>query len=211
TLDEYRKSEPKWETVLDLDQLSKADSIQWVWHGARPLPPDYTRCLVVLSRGGADAEVPREFDLRSKTFVPGGFTLPEAKSDLDWRSRDVMYVGTDFGPGSMTSSGYPRITKEWKRGTPLAAATTVYEGKPDDISVSAYHDDTPGFERDFVYRGMTFYTNETFLRRDGRLIKIEKPDDASLVTFREWLLLQLRTDWTVGGKTWPAGALLATR
>ena len=89
-----------------------------------------------------------------------------------------MFVGTDFGPGSLTKSGYPRIVKEWKRGTPLAEAAVVLEGQPDDMSVTAFRDLTPGFERDVVIRRPTFWTSETFLRRDGKLIKIDKPDDA---------------------------------
>jgi len=31
-------------------------------------------------------------------FVEGGFYLPEAKSDVAWRTRDSLYIGTDFGP-----------------------------------------------------------------------------------------------------------------
>ena len=109
----------------------------------------------------------------------------------------------------MTTSGYPRIAKVWKRGTPLAAAETVYEGKAEDVAVAAFRDHTKGFERDFVYRAVTFYSNEMFLRRDGKLLKIEKPDSANASVHRDLLLLELRDDWTVGGKTWPAGALLA--
>ena len=110
----------------------------------------------------------------------------------------------------MTTSGYPRIAKEWKRGTPLAAAETVYEGQGEDVSVGAFRDHTKGFERDFVYRGVTFYTNEMFLRRGGKLLKLEKPDSANASVHRDLLLLELRDDWTVGGKAYPAGALLAS-
>lgn len=211
TLDEYRKEQPAWETVLDLDSLAAAEHENWVWHSAKPLFPGETRCLVLLSRGGADAEVVREFDVTTKSFVKGGFELPEAKSSISWRSPDAVFVGTDFGPGSLTTSGYPRIAKEWKRGTPLSSAVTVFEGESTDVSVSAFRDPTPGFERDFVSRGMTFYSNRLYLRRDGRLIQIEKPDDAEADVHGDWLLLKLRTDWTVGGQTWPAGALIATR
>jgi prolyl oligopeptidase len=211
TLEEYRKAEPAWETVLDLDALSKAQNENWVWHGAQPLPPDYSRFLVSLSRGGADADVAREFDVTTKSFVADGFSLPESKSNISWQSRDLVYVGFAFDSSTMTTSGYPRVVKEWKRGTPLASATPVFEGGNEDVSVYAYHDMSPGFERDFVGRSPTFFTNELFLRRDGKLIRIDKPDDANAGSFREWLLITLRTDWTVGGKTWPAGALLATR
>ena len=130
TLAEYRKEHPAWETVIDLDALAAAEKENWVWHGADCLKPEYERCLVQLSRGGADASVVREFDLEAKAFVKDGFFLPEAKSwGTGWLDRDTLYVSTDFGPGSMTTSGYPRIVKVWKRGTPLAAAETVFEGK----------------------------------------------------------------------------------
>src|SRR5262249_51119643 len=62
TLDGYRKPEPKWETVLDLDALAEKEKENWVWRGANFLRPGYDRCLISLSRGGADATVVREFD-----------------------------------------------------------------------------------------------------------------------------------------------------
>jgi len=114
-------------------------------------------------------------------------------------------VGTDFGPGSLTSSGYPRIAKVWRRGTPLAEAETVYEGKGEDMMAFAFRDHTKGFERDFVDRWITYYTSELFLRREGKLVRIEKPDSAKASVHRDLLLLELRDDWTVGGKTYPAG------
>ncbi|NWE37168.1 S9 family peptidase, partial [Pseudomonas gingeri] len=65
-----------------------------------------------LSRGGADAGVIREFDLGTKTWVEDGFQLPESKGGLGWIDRNNVYVFTDFGEGSMTRSGYPRIVKQ---------------------------------------------------------------------------------------------------
>ena len=210
TLDEYRKAKPNWEIVLDLDELGKEENVNWVWHGAQALKPEYKLALVSLSRGGADASVVREFDLSTKSFVNDGYALPEAKSQMSWRGPDSVFVGTDFGPGSLTRSGYPRIVKEWKRGTPLAEAAVVFEGRPDDMSASAFRDLTPGFERDIVVRRPTFWTSETFLRRDGKLVRIDKPDDARVSFHREWLLVQLRSDWIVDGNTYPAGALITT-
>ncbi|MBW8366437.1 MAG: prolyl oligopeptidase family serine peptidase [Arenimonas sp.] len=212
TLAEFRKDEPAWEVLLDIDALGKAEGTNWVWGGAECLRPDYDRCLINLSRGGADATVTREFDVSDRAFVKGGFERPEAKGDLGWIDIDTVYVGTDFGPGSMTSSGYARIAKEWKRGTPMAEARVVYEGQDSDISVGAFHDDTPGFERDFVYRGLTFYTNELYLRgKDGDLTKLDLPDGSQKGVVREWLTVELRQPWTIGGKDHAAGALLAIR
>jgi prolyl oligopeptidase len=211
TLAEFRKDEPAWDVVIDLDALGKAEDENWVWRGADCLRPEYRRCLVSLSRGGADATVVREFDLAAREWVKDGFFLPEAKGGASWRDIDSLYVGTDFGPGSMTASGYPRIAKLWKRGTPLAEATVVYEGKTEDIWISLGRDHTQGFERDVLYRGLTFFTNEVYLLRDGQQVKIDKPDGANASLHREWLLLELRQDWTVGGTTHPAGALLAIK
>ena len=123
--------------MLDVDALGAAEKENWVWHGATCLKPLYRRCLVRLSRGGADATVAREFDLEAKAFVPGGFTLPEAKSQVAWIDDDTVYVGTDFGAGSLTASGYPRLVKRWKRGTPLEEAELVHEGQADDVAVTA--------------------------------------------------------------------------
>src|SRR5665213_3583074 len=209
TLEEYKKSAPAWETVLDLDQLATTEKENWVWHGYTILKPSNDRCLVELSHGGADAAVIREFDLNTKRFVPDGFTVPEAKSDVAWRNRDTLYVGTDFGPGSLTSSGYPRVIKEWKRGTPLAQARTVFEGKPEDVEVNASVDHDHGNVYEFISRGMTFFTSETSVRRGDKWVRIEKPDDATVNTYRDNLLLRLRSDWTVNNKTYRSGSLLS--
>jgi prolyl oligopeptidase len=212
TLPEYRKPAPAWETVLDVDALGAAEKESWVFRGAEFLRPGYRRCLVSLSRGGADSAVTREFDVETKSFVKDGFQLPEAKSRLSWIDGDTVFVGTDFGAGSMTSSGYPRLAKIWKRGTPVTDAKLVYEGKPTDMSAEAFHDPTVGFERNFVVRTPSFFTSEVFLLdTNGRTRKIDVPDDAESNVFREWLTVRLRTPWTVGGKTYAAGSLLAAR
>jgi prolyl oligopeptidase len=211
TLDEYRKPEPAWETVLDLDALARDEDENWVWAGATWLDPDGTRALVSLSRGGGDAHVMREFDLATLSFVPDGFTIPEAKTSAGWIDRDTLFVGTDFGEGSMTSSGYPRIVKLWRRGTPLIDAATVYEAGADDLSASAWQEVTPGYARQFVQRQIDFYTSELFLREPagGTLTRIDKPDDANAYTVRDQLIVELRSDWTPDATTYPQGALLA--
>ena len=209
TLEEFRKPAPAWETLIDLDALNKAEGENWVWHGADCLRPDYRHCLVALSRGGADADVTREFDLSTKAWVEGGFFRPEAKGGLGWIDRDTVYVYTDFGPGSMTESGYPRVVKRWKRGTPLAAAEGVYEGKADDMYIAAGHDDTPGYARDFVTRTLAFYNDELYLvGKDGALAKVDVPNSAQKSVQRQWLALELREPWTVGGRTYKAGSFI---
>jgi prolyl oligopeptidase len=212
TLDEYRKPAPQWDTVLDLDQLAREEDENWVWVGATFLRPHGGRCLVSLSRGGGDAHVVREFDVASKTFVEDGFVLPEAKGSAGWIDRDTLFVATDFGPGSMSESGYPRLVKEWRRGTPLSEARPVYEAGEDDLSASAWFDYTPGHERQFVQRQIDFYSSELFVRdpASGALARVDKPMDADAFTVRDQLLIQLRSSWTTGGASFPQGALLAT-
>jgi len=220
TFDEYRLPEPTWETVLDLDALAAAEGENWVWGGAVGLPPAHARVLISLSRGGADAAVVREFDTVAKTFVEGGFALPEAKSDVDWIDADTLYVGTDFGPGSLTTSGYPRIVKRWARGTPLSEAVTVFEVGPADMSAAASVDVTPGFERTLFVRIVDFYERRYFFLDGAELRPIDVPGDASIAFWNsagapeDTLLIELRSDWhlpgdTPAGQTLPSGALLA--
>lgn len=210
SLDSYRAAQPAWDVVLDIDALAKADDVPWVFKGADCLPPVYRRCLVSLSRGGADATVVREFDTQTKAFVTGGFALPEAKSSVSWRSEDELWVGTDFGAGSLTTSGYPRIVKLWRRGTPLSAARTMYEGEVADVGSFGFSQHTPEGRYDFVLRIPAFYRQETFLVLGDRRVKIDLPEDAELrFLFKDQALVALRTDWAVSGQTYRAGALLA--
>jgi prolyl oligopeptidase len=209
TLVEYRKPDPKWETVIDLDALNAAEKENWVWHGAECLKPQYERCLIALSRGGSDADVTREFDLDTKTWVQDGFFRPEAKGGLQWIDRDTVFAFTDFGTGSMTASGYPRVVKQWTRGTPLASAKVVYEGKPTDLAIAAYRDLTPGYQRDFVSRTLAFYNDELYLRgKDDKLVKIDVPNSANKAVHNQWLTLELRDPWKLKDRSYEAGSLL---
>jgi len=209
TLDEYRKSNPQWEIVLDLDELNKIENENWVWHGAHCLPPDYKFCLINLSRGGADADVTREFDLENKQWVENGFYRPESKGGLQWVDQDHVFVYTDFGVGSMTFSGYPRVVKLWQRNTPITSATLVYEGQAEDMYIAAFHDFTKSYERDFVIRTLAFYNDEWYLRDNkGALHKLPAPNSAQKQVHRQWLSLELRQPWHIEEMTYEAGSLL---
>ncbi len=205
TLDEYRKANPNWEVLLDLDELGKAENENWVWKSVEMLRADYNKALISLSRGGADATVTREFDLKSKQFVPGGFFRPESKGSIGWIDRDTVFVQTDFGPGTMTSSGYPRIAKRWKRGTELSEAEPVYEGFHEDLAIGAVHDDSIGFERDFISRTLAFYNDELYLlSSEGKKLKIDAPNSANKSVFHNFLALELRDPWEIDGKSYKA-------
>ncbi len=217
SLEGYRAAQPEWDVLLDLDALAKAEGENWVWKGAACLPGASSRCLLQLSRGGADAVVVREYDLAGRRFVADGFQLPEAKSQVDWLDEQRVLVGTDTGPGSMTDSGYPRVVRLWTRGQPLSASVPVYEARQTDVSAFATVDHTPGFERVQLGRSPDFYTQEVSLwtagpaGSAGALQVLDKPLDAQLGFWREWVLVELRSDWTTGGRTWPRGSLLVTR
>lgn len=208
TPESYRSADTEWEVLLDVDALNEAEGENWVWHGARFLRPDLDRTLVDLSRGGADADVTREFDLPTRTFVEDGFSRPEAKGGMSWIDRDTVYLSTDLGPGTMTTSGYPRTVRRLRRGEALESAELVYAGEETDLSISAFRDHTPGFERDFLRRALAFYADELHLiGADGTLTKIDVPDSAMTDVHREWCTVELREDWG----SFTAGSLLAAR
>jgi prolyl oligopeptidase len=215
SLAEYRREEPAWQTVLDLDALGRAEGENWVWAGAQRLAPGAPHCLVSLSRGGADATVVREFDLAAKAFVADGFALPEAKCDVEWIDADTVYVATDTGPGAMTDSGYPRTIRRWRRGQPLAEAALVFEGEAQDVSVRVSVDDTPGWPRTVFTRSLDFYNSRSWLLlgagaagEGGTLQPVPKPDDAGVGFWRERVLIELRSDWVTAARTWRQGSLL---
>jgi len=210
TLDSYRTDSPDWEVLIDVDELGRGDGQKWVWAGASVIEPEHTLALINLSPGGSDAVVVREFDMLTREFVADGFELPEAKSEVGWDDPDTVLVGTDFGPDSLTESGYPRILKRWRRRTPLTDAATIFEGSRTDVSAGGSTDRTPGFERTFVGRSIDFWNRQRYQLRGSELISIDVPTDASSLSIhREWLLIDLRTDWSVGANTYRAGSLLA--
>ncbi len=217
TLAEYQKgsadgSKTTWETVLDIDALGAQEKENWVYKGMSCLAPQHVKCLVHLSRGGADAVVVREWNMDKKAFVSaaeGGFFLPEAKQQVQWFDADTLIVGSDFGPGTLTKSGYARMAKAWKRGTPLADAKLLFEGKVEDVSAGVGVDRTVLPARLFAFRSVDFWNNETSLLGEaGSATRIDKPSDASFNADGAWAYITPRADWTVGGKTYKGGSLL---
>lgn len=211
TLKSYLSGQPQWQTLIDMDQLAKAEGKNWVWKGATCLKPDYVRCLVALSNGGKDAVEVREFDTKTGQFVADGFRLPEAKVRLDWLDRDTLIVGTDFGPGSLTTSGYPRILKTWKRGTDLGAAKTLYEASASDMSAGVDISISEKGTYPLIIRSTSFYTGEIHhMKADGTLVRSPLPNDADYkLVFNGKLVALLRTNWTYNGTTYPQGSLIA--
>jgi len=222
--------------VLDLDALNIAEGrtnegeddskTAWVWHGQSLLDEGpggaWDRTLVSLSPGGKDADTVREFDLKAEKFIPasdGGFALPQvSKSGCSYRTRDELLVDCAFEEDQMTDSGYPRISKSWRRGTPLSEAVTVFEGEKSDIAATqfAYHD--RGYWHEIQHRAPTFYTTKVW-HRTPNLSKtaaedntpfryVPVPDDAEMSTFGDAATIQLRSDWTAGATTYKQGALL---
>jgi prolyl oligopeptidase len=209
TVDSLRSGAPKWETVLDVDALAKQENIPWAFGGMTFLPSDYTHCLLRLSPGGGDAAEVREFDADTLNFVEGGFFLPSAKSRVSWIDENTVYVGTDFGEGSLTESGYPRIVKIWKRGTPLSETKTLYEAERTSVAANARRIRTSKGDIDILSDGLTFWRSLQYQILDGKLERLDLPETADIDGGYEGrLVISLKEEWTRDDVTYPNGSVL---
>jgi prolyl oligopeptidase len=245
TFEDYFKAEVNWELVLDIDELGKTENQSWVYHGHVPnncLDANEDRVLVRLSPGGSDADVIREFDLKSKSFVEekdGGFVVPVAKSRVSWKSNDELLIGTDWkDDNSLTDSGYPRLVKVWKRGTPLTDAVLLFEGLKTDVSISGYVSRHKTHVVTWLNRGLEFYKSEKLfayqsLEEDhekpinkkhkkkkspsqqqvthgkDHFVTLNVPIDAEVSHFCDQFLIFLRSDWLLNDISYEKGSLLS--
>jgi len=210
TLESYASQSPDWETLLDLDELAEAEGENWVWKGAGCLPPEHTRCLLRLSRGGADAVVVREFDLSEKAFVEDGFRLDEGKQWTEWVDTDTLMVATPHAGGMQNSSGYPRTVRLWQRGTPLSNAETIFTGEESDAFAFPMSIIRPEGREMFVVRAPDFFTETIFhLGQDNSLRELPLPEDVDMQGLIDGhLIARLRSNWSLGETSLPAGAVV---
>lgn len=216
SLESYRSDEPDWETVLDFDELSRAEDKNWVFKGAdcfHDKSANRYYCLISLSDGGKDAVIKREFDLETRSFVEGGFVTPEAKQGSDWAGPDVLLIGTDWGEGSLTDSGYPRIVKRWERGTPLSEATELLAGDPEDVAVWPYTIEMAGGRiLSCVEESDTFFTSTHWWIPDGETkpVQIPVPPKCGLSdVLGKWMFILIKEDWEVAGESFQSGDLVS--
>ncbi len=210
-LKDFAEGPLNWELILDLDQLSEQEKENWVWQGPDFLEPENELCLLFLSRGGSDACVVREFNVKTKQFVAKGFNLPEAKSKVSWKDQESLFLGTDFGPGSLTNSGYPRTIRLWKRGQPLSEAEIIFTGEAEDMLVSAWTlFDSNQKKTSLLFRIKGFFEAETWeIQEDGSLLQIPIPLDAQFQGAHGGdYLFSLRSNWVHKKTEYVAGSLL---
>ncbi len=209
TIDEFRKKEPNWQTVLDIDALSEKEKKAWVFHGIECMPPEYRHCLVSLAPGGTDASEVREFDMNTLNFVPNGFFLPTSKSNAGWLDVNTLFLSPDFGKESVTESGYPRMVKLWNRATPFEKAQTIYEGKVQSVGSYGYRVRTDHGDIDLVNEGKTTWSDIYYQIIDGKLHKLDLPETAEIEGgFFGKLVVSLKESWIVNGRTFLEGSVI---
>lgn len=215
SLDDYRAQKENWETLIDVDQLSQKEKENWVFKGLICAPITRDRCMLLLSRGGGDAVVAREYDLEKKDFVPGGFALPEGKVQLSWKTDDSLWVGAPFGPGTVSKSGYPVTIRVWTRGQVLADAPVVFQGKVEDVAVSAgtYRQWTPSgdFTLNVINRAISFFQNEILLQdARGSWKALPLPPETEIAGLAKGhLIFSFKKSGVVLGQKVMSGALYA--
>jgi prolyl oligopeptidase len=216
TYEEYKKSEPSWETILDIDELAKTEKENWVYQGSDRLDKDSSRHLLHLSRGGKDAAVIREFDYATKQFVTDGFVVPEAKSSVTPLDENRIIIGTEWGPDTLTDSGYPRTLKIWSRGQALSEARTLFEVEKTDLAAGAMQLRDHALKYVFFHRTVDFFNSEVFflenLAKLEMLRKLPIPLTASILGLREgFLYVQIKEAVDAGPKKFPPNSVIRFR
>ncbi len=207
TLADYQGDAPDWDVLLDLDALCASEGESWVWHGAQTLRPDHARALISLSPGGSDAGVVREFDMVSRRFVVDGFIVPVAKTAVSWVDADTVLLGSAYG-GDVTSSGYARTVREWRRGTAIEDAPVVFEVEAADMAASGSCSHDPAHRFLWFTRTIAFYRTQYFYEAiGGRRVQLDLPEDADVDIGHGRLLVRPRS--MLGGAA--PGSLLAIR
>ena len=207
---DYINGTAKWETILDIDALSKKDNIKWVYKGVSGLRPDYNRFLIKLSKGGGDAIVTKEFDATTKQFIDDGFYIPESKGGASYVDENTLLVSSDFGEGTMTTSGYPNQTKLWKRGTDLKDAQLIHEGNKTDVGSwgNVMYDGDKKYI--VIYQAVTFFTRSAKVWHNNQLVTLDLPEDAAPSgVLNNQLLVNLKSDWEVNGTTYKQGTIIS--
>lgn len=209
-MDEFRKRDPSWETLLDIDALAAAEGEDWLLNWSSSLPGAAPQAILSLSRGGSDAVTLREFNLDTKTFVAGGFILPEAKGGAAWVDPDTVLLSSAHGEGMATTSGYARAVRLWRRGEPVEQARIVFETAADRMSATCDVDFTAETPRLWFIDRLDFFNFDVWLGTErGPSVKLDLPSDIWLQAHRDWLVVKLRSSWTVGGATHAPDTVLA--
>jgi prolyl oligopeptidase len=197
SLADYLTAQPHWQTLLDYDELGRQDNQKWVQKGRICLYPGNELCLVGLSAGGEDAVTLREFNLKTGKFVEGGFVLPRSKQDIDWLDKDTLLVARDWGPGTMTKSGYAFVMKVWKRGQPLDQAKEIFRGTETDVAAGGGTlNDADGHHATVLVRAVNFFETEVSLLTPGGPQRIALPGKASLEgLLKGRMIVTINEDW----------------
>jgi prolyl oligopeptidase len=202
TLDEFRRPEPKWNALLDVDKLAAAENEDWLLSSVLATPGSPARAILSLSRGGSDAVTLREFDIATRAFVPDGFVLPEAKGGADWLDADTLLLSSAYGEDMATTSGYGRTVRLWRRGADVNQAQVIFETAPGNMAASANVDRTGDTLRVWFVERLDFFNCHLWLGDEtGARSKLDLPTDIWMEAHRDWLVVKLRAAWTAGGQT----------
>jgi prolyl oligopeptidase len=209
TLEEFRKAEPKWDVILDIDKLAAEENEDWILTWVWVLPGSHARAVLSLSRGGSDAATLREFDIGAGAFVSDGFFLPEAKGSVQWLDADTLLLSSAHGEGMATTSGYARAVRLWRRGANVNEAPLIFETALDNMSVYTDVDRTGERPRVWFVERLGFFDANIWLGDEkGAGIKLDLPTSVAADFHRDWFAVKPRKPWTVGTRTYAPDTVL---
>ncbi len=209
--DNFLLNKKDWELILNLDSLSVSDSINWVFKGIQYAPGESSRSIFYLSPGGSDALYLKEFDLDARQFITDGFNVGKAKSEVQWIDIDHIYIASDFGEGTLTTSGYPRIVKRWERGTKLEDAEIVFEVPAEDMGAGPIVLHGLNSDYEFIIHYFNFFEKELYYINDTSLIKLPLPEDFNFDMLDDNFIICPYFDWETSGGIVKKGTVVSIK
>lgn len=211
TIDSYLCERSDWNLLLNFDSLFRSSGKKWYLGHFHECWENSDLLLVSLSEEGRDACIVREFDVKSKSFLENGFTVPEGKGLVTWLNQNSIFL-SHTSLCKQTKAGYPNEARVLNRGQSISESTLVYSAPENTTMLYAYSLSVGKSKVPLVSVSQTFWDFEYYsFDKLLRPTKIQIPSRKSILYgefFNHWIFLA-KEDFDFSGMRIKTGSVFA--